>query len=237
MSTTGNGLHLIHLDEMLALQKSMNDRINPDWRLANYPWYTAVLQEASEAINHIGWAWWKKQVPNIEEVQLELVDIWHFILSSYLQEHQSDWQIWMIGELDLEVDGIVFDNTDYTFAEMDGKQKLHLIAAFAATGQHKYLKLFESTLESFGMTWNDLYIKYLGKNVLNFFRQDHGYKEGKYIKTWFDKEDNEFLSNIIKNVDLNSPRIYHDIYNELDAQYKLVLAQETLEASGRTYSY
>lgn len=51
-------------------------------------------------------------------------------------------------------------------------------------------------LKFFGMcrfielSFNELYQRYLVKNVLNRFRQDHGYADGSYIKTWNNDEDN-----------------------------------------------
>lgn len=44
---------------------------------------------------------------------------------------------------------------------------------------------------------DDLYITYLAKNCLNKFRQDHGYKDGSYKKSWNGIEDNEYLIQIL----------------------------------------
>ena len=41
-----------------------------------------------------------------------------------------------------------------------------------------------------------LYRLYVGKNILNQFRQDHGYKEGSYIKVWNGEEDNVVMKRI-----------------------------------------
>lgn len=43
------------------------------------------------------------------------------------------------------------------------------------------------------MNWLEWFKQYTGKNVLNVFRQDHGYKAGTYIKVWDGREDNEHL--------------------------------------------
>ena len=47
----------------------------------------------------------------------------------------------------------------------------------------------------------ELFRQYVGKNVLNFFRQDNGYKEGTYRKFWSGREDNEVLVDILQSLD------------------------------------
>jgi hypothetical protein len=37
--------------------------------------------------------------------------------------------------------------------------------------------------------------------VLNFLRQDHGYKDGSYIKQWAGREDNEHLVDLMAELD------------------------------------
>ncbi|RKG72059.1 dUTP diphosphatase, partial [Corallococcus sp. CA049B] len=41
----------------------------------------AVLVETTEAMDHHGWKWWSKQTMNLEQLRIELIDIWHFALS------------------------------------------------------------------------------------------------------------------------------------------------------------
>ncbi len=50
-----------------------------------------------------------------------------------------------------------------------------------------------------GLNLDALYAIYVGKNVLNKFRQNHGYKDGSYKKTWNGVEDNEVLNEILKS--------------------------------------
>ena len=66
-----------------------------------------------------------------------------------------------------------------------------------------------------GVNLDILFEVYIGKNVLNKFRQDNGYKEGTYKKSWNGVEDNvalgEILNSGICGVD--------EIYNELQKKY------------------
>ena len=57
------------------------------------------------------------------------------------------------------------------------------------------VNFFELTRMS-GLDITTLYRLYVGKNILNQFRQDHGYKEGTYIKEWNGVEDNVVMKQI-----------------------------------------
>jgi hypothetical protein len=54
-----------------------------------------------------------------------------------------------------------------------------------------------------------LYRLYVGKNILNQFRQDHGYKEGSYIKVWNGEEDNVVMKRAWdQNPDMTPTQLY-----------------------------
>jgi hypothetical protein len=69
------------------------------------------------------------------------------------------------------------------------------------------------------MDANALFSQYVGKNILNFFRQDHGYKEGTYIKEWHGKEDNEHLVDVLAQTDSNVTDYADVIYQQLENRY------------------
>ena len=71
---------------MLALQDAMNSKINPEWRQAGNEWYRAIWIECAEMLDHYGWKWWKHQQADMDQVTLEIVDIWHFMLSDMLEK-------------------------------------------------------------------------------------------------------------------------------------------------------
>ena len=75
-------------------------------------------------------------------------------------------------------------------------------------------------MRGINMSFEDLYLGYVGKNVLNFFRQDHGYKDGSYIKKWGQLEDNEHLINIIRKMDIDSLTFNDDLYHRLEQAYR-----------------
>ena len=74
---------------MLELQDRINAQVSAGWREREHPWYRAIWTECAELLEHHGWKWWKQQRPDREQLALELVDIWHFGLSDWLQRQAS----------------------------------------------------------------------------------------------------------------------------------------------------
>lgn len=206
--------------KMLCLQDNINSQINPDWRNDSYPWYRAAWIECAELMEHHGWKWWKKQTPDLDQINLELVDIWHFGLSDCLQHSQDK---------NLTADALY--RSVYLVSLVPTELSLlDATEAFARDclqlGRFPTLS-FAQLLSSAGMDFQTLVKLYMGKNILNSFRQDHGYKTGEYIKIWNGKEDNEHLSEILRELDENAAQevdIQTHIYQALKANYPVAEA-------------
>lgn len=215
----------MQLASMLEMQDDMNKKVNPDWVLANNNWHRAIQVEGVEGIEHHGWKWWKKQSCDMAQLRMELVDIWHFILSAAIQDKKGNIVLAkadMMVELNLREEKVQFDNNIYVLTQLTLLEKLDLLVGLAAAKRIN-LALFDSLLLSCNMDWMELFKQYIGKNVLNVFRQDHGYKNGTYIKVWDGREDNEHLTEILHMVDLNDSDIRNLLYQALKIRYILVL--------------
>jgi ATP-dependent protease HslVU (ClpYQ) peptidase subunit len=127
----------------------------------------------------------------------------------------------MQAELNLKQKSVQFDNQYYVLAQLNLLEKLDLLVGLAAGKRHS-LALFEALLHDCEMEWNDLFKQYVGKNVLNVFRQDHGYKAGSYIKVWEGREDNEHLVEVLEVLDLDSATVRDELYSALKARYVIV---------------
>lgn len=191
--------------KMVKLQDTINSAINPNWLIANNNWLLAGAMELMEAIDHYGWKWWKASKCDIAQAQLEMVDYWHFVLSKSIIYSQSPESAiyWLMPNEAKPKDVLTFDNKGYVIAEMSVVEKMFLIVGLSASGRFEFY-LFESLLKDLDMTWNNLYFQYVGKNVLNLFRQKNGYKTGEYIKIWFDgREDNEHMIEALEELALD----------------------------------
>jgi len=210
------------LNTMLQLQAGMNSKVDPAWVEARYPYLRAVVIEGSEAIEHHGWKWWKKQDMDLPQLQMELIDIWHFLLSEILLRRNGNQEL---AQTDLQTalqnssnNIYQFDGTDIALDELHLVDKLELLIAVSAR-RKLALNVFATIMIDCQLSWLELYRQYVGKNVLNFFRQDYGYKEGTYLKTWDGREDNEYLVEIINKLDANEPDYQEKIYQALASHY------------------
>jgi hypothetical protein len=79
-------------------------------------------------------------------------------------------------------------------------------------------EIFFLMWHSLGLTFDDLYKRYIGKNALNEFRQLNGYKSGTYIKIWNNREDNEYLTDILESLQLDE-NLYSNVLNQLTVEY------------------
>ena len=70
---------------MASLQDEHNVQVHAEWKEQGHDYYRAIWVECAEMLDHFGWKWWKKQEPDINQVKLELVDIWHFALSELIR--------------------------------------------------------------------------------------------------------------------------------------------------------
>ena len=223
-----NTLTETQLVSMLEMQDGMNKKVNPDWVAANNNWHRAIQVEAVEAIEHHGWKWWKKQNCDMAQLRMELVDIWHFILSTVIQNTRGSIRfstIEMISELNLSQKSVQFDNQYYILAKMSLLEKLDLLVGLSAA-KRTSLALFDSLLSDCGMSWIELFKQYTGKNILNVFRQDYGYKAGTYIKIWNGREDNEHLVEVLDIIDLSANNVHDELYQTLKSRYLLALNEQ-----------
>ena len=78
---------------------------------------------------------------------------------------------------------------------------------------------FIDLMNALPLTFDELFEIYVGKNVLNAFRQRHGYKEGGYVKVWNGREDNEHLAELLREMDSAAPTFVADLEDALAARY------------------
>lgn len=209
------------LTTMLALQNGMNIKVNPNWLTAGYAYLRAAMIESVEGIEHHGWKWWKAQHKDLPQLQMELVDIWHFALSHIIIEFNGDitQSAQTIAEqLALQRTNVTFDGLDYDFSTQDILDNLELMAGLCAAKRFD-VPLFIKIVEQAEMSSDELYRQYVGKNVLNFFRQDNGYKDGSYIKLWQGREDNEHLVDVLNSLDISLADYSEQVYAGLKQRY------------------
>ena len=208
---------------MLELQDKLNALVHPEWREQEFNWDVALVVECAELIQHYGYKWWKKEVPDMDQVKLEVVDILHFGLSIILEGWKGP-DVYEEIVSRQEVDDFEFKISNHSkgYNVIDATEQI----LFTLYTQEDFgLKSFMSLAYHAGMTMDEVFKLYIGKNVLNIFRQDHGYKEGTYRKMWLGKEDNEVLTEIMNELEVTDD--YYDVlYKKLEDSYNASVIEE-----------
>jgi hypothetical protein len=195
---------------MLALQDEMNARVDVDWLNRDRAWYRAIWIECAELMDHYGgWKWWKASTRDVEQVMLEIVDIWHFGLSIRITPTRDH---------DAAARRIVQEWL-HPVASVGFLQDVERLAAHALQTRDLEVSLVPTLLADIGRDFDALFRAYVGKNVLNVFRQDHGYREGSYRKLWAGREDNIHLVEIQSTLDSAAPDYRQALYSALAARY------------------
>lgn len=203
------------LGTMVQLQSSHNEKVHPQWDLQGYPFTRAIWIECAELMDHYGWKWWKHQDADLDQVKLELVDIWHFGLSALMIQHQD------------QVVDVVADEVSMA-AESDQKLEFReAVEALSSNALHGDFSItaFMASMRALPMSFEDLYAIYVAKNVLNVFRQENGYKEGTYRKSWAGREDNEHLAELAQTLNIDSATYIADLQELLARRYEEVFAE------------
>jgi dimeric dUTPase (all-alpha-NTP-PPase superfamily) len=196
---------------MLDLQDRMNTKVHPEWREQGFEWYRAAWIECAELMDHAGYKWWKHADPDLEQIQLEVVDIWHFGMSALLAQGSD------IDTLAREISTDLDEEPREAVASL--LEATEALAEVCLTTQSFSTPAFLNLMRASGLSFDQLYRMYVGKNVLNFFRQDHGYKEGSYVKVWGGREDNEHLSDLLATMDVADDDFAESLYKGLVALY------------------
>jgi len=218
--------------QMLLLQQELNDATNGiGWEKGitkngkKIDWRRCTYLECAELIESYPWKHWKNidDIPDYENIKIETVDIWHFIMSQGLQEYK----IKNMGSIEnlaqhisqLENFSKFTNNTVPTtkdYYEQIEAVELLIQSLFCEDPIEKTMNLFMDIAMIAGLNLHSLYQLYVGKNILNQFRQDHGYKEGKYIKIWHGKEDNVTMQAILEKEANMTPK---SLYKALEKAY------------------
>jgi len=211
--------------QMLLLQQQLNDATNGEgWEKGItkngklIDWKRCTYLECAELIESYPWKHWKNIAaePDYANIKIEAVDIWHFIMSQALE----DYKMLNHGNIeDLATNINALPNfqtffTDITPTTKNYYEQIEVVehlmkTLFCGESTEKLIGAFIDVAVQSGLNLDTLYKLYIGKNILNQFRQDHGYKEGSYIKIWNGEEDNVTMQRVLEeNEDVTPDGLY-----------------------------
>lgn len=153
--------------------------------------YLALLGEFGEFIDSLGFADWKEDIRDEENMLVEAMDICifamncnHYLRKPFIRQDAPTWASYSDFQLSVEI------------VDLISKEKFLEIVAL----------IF--------FVYPEVKKKIIGKQALNLFRQDNGYKEGTYTKIWNGVEDNVYMLKASQKDDS-----FEAIYEALSYEY------------------
>jgi len=214
---------------MLQLQNSLNDATNGDkWTEGTTKtgnvinWKRCIYMECAEMIDSFTWKHWKNLDADADwdNLQIEVIDVWHFIISLAIEDYSLNLKGGIedlainISQLDsfskVDVSSENFAAQDKVIAKVENIM-LHSLSNEKLDLESLISDFFDLVIMS-GLDLESLYKLYVGKNILNQFRQDNGYKDGSYIKIWAGEEDNVVMKRVWEeNENLKPDALYKEL--------------------------
>lgn len=224
LTAVGDVPHGPQLAYMLQQQYQHNlNQAGRDWCRSGFNWLRYLRVELYELMEHYNsYKHWKKHSPDIPQARIEMIDVLIFAMSHVIENGDPEAFIRRLATYLEEAENSEFaqglhaedkaelvNTTCERIANVSFRGALDLLSMAELVS---YLDLDAERLE----------LLYQAKMALNHLRWENGYKEGKYLKTWFGQEDNAFVQ---ENV-IDDDRMRAALAEELDLQVAL---REVLE--------
>ena len=207
-----NSLDIVEfIKKSLNKQYVLNKIIIGDPKATEYngkktAWPLYAIQEIGEYLDSCDIKHWKKGDIDFDNAILELVDVWHFIMSNVIKLNLEQAlnidnedlvnkidNIFLLAPLDETVQRLIYLLLLLNSKRFPNKE-LILYDLFSV-----FFTLVHITPSNIDIDHVDYFIKlWEGKQILNKVRTENGYKTGEYKKTINGKEDNEYMIEYIK---------------------------------------
>ncbi len=213
-----------HIETMLRLQQELNDATNGvGWEKGmthngkRIDWRRCIWLEAAELVESYPWKHWKSIYadPDYDNIKIETVDIWHFVMSEALRIFAVEGRggIGDLAEAMTSTEAYRRFALERTPEHTDPYAEIAQVEAlvgmvFGSASVEEWTAQFYRVAWQSGLTPDALYRLYIGKNILNRFRQDHGYKEGTYRKMWQGEEDNVVMQRALEHEAMRPEALY-----------------------------
>ena len=194
---------------MLQLQQTLNNNTNGlNWESGinkynkEIDWFLCINLEAAEAIESTPWKHWKAIDGTVDwdNIKIELVDLYHFLLSQAIVNKQSPMGLINLLEIGIKEVDEIYEIKSFKELNKILTQIKCIASLTTESGKLLNINIDEKHINSFkldtittlfakaciyaDLSFEELYSTYIMKNCLNEFRQRNGYKEGTYIKEW-----------------------------------------------------
>ncbi len=221
--------------QMIQLQQRLNDATNGEnWENGItkngklIDWKRCIYMECAEMIDSFAWKHWKSidAEPDFANLQIEVVDVWHFVISQALCSYRKEFKggvedlalnVSQLSEYKALKGSVAFASPQEIMVQVEVLM-FHVLKP-SEFDLNALIKAFLELCLMSNLDLQSLYRLYVGKNILNQFRQDHGYKDGSYIKIWNGVEDNLIMKAIWEDQGELKPE---ELYVQLKQKYDVL---------------
>lgn len=228
------------LAEMMTMQHKANLVMGgEDYITKGLDYDAAILAEVGELLDSNAYKWWKNTPIDIENIKVEIVDIWHFLMAKFITQavHKNDDVPGFI-QYFANYSQTIFASINYTDQELatilennnDDKKALQffskqLVRRTLQQESHNVITLsLVEMCASVRMSFSEFYKRYIVKNSLNIIRQNYGENGSNnltYNRQWpidagseVTGEDNHVALSLVMNAgEVNFDKAYELLEN------------------------
>ena len=207
--------------EMFRMQNSLNHTTaGAYWeRRSDVVFENAIIAETAELLESLGYKWWKDHAVDIDNAMVEVVDLWHFVMSFVMQKRQGRFSYDELTEPFANAFATATTNIPTNDYLLNAVCYQFVGNVCNYNGNISQLAdSFAKVVCGIGLTFDELYTMYIVKNALNKLRQDRGYTDGTYRKDWNGVEDNVVTMQIGKGL------TFDECYAKLAEYYDTYIA-------------
>jgi hypothetical protein len=224
--------------QMLNMQDDINSKVHLGWARQKYAWHRAIWTECAELVDLLPWKWWKHgeaiDLASEEKIAGEVVDIFHFYLSALMVggsvSKAGKESIAMHLADDFSSTHARVATTPYKAYPLYSSAEAVIEEVLTYRDNNGGLRTYGDgsyrgksmvrLCHAAGLDLDRLFTKYVGKNCLNQLRQQFGYKEGRYRRSWAGEDDNDALVRIQAQLGAMAPAEYGAaLYAKLEHEY------------------
>ena len=162
------------LKEMFQMQRTLNKSILDELgeeSMTEEKLELAIIDELGELTHELkgDWCWWKKSQAPVDRQRVleELVDVYHFVLTSEMARRYSSTD---------EVIDSILNKNEFSISHFNDleKERLDYLIGDISYSYDKLTVLLQLT-KCLGFSFDEIYQEYLNKNKINYERLKNGY--------------------------------------------------------------
>lgn len=197
---------------LVEAQSKLNEIAVTGWKDQDLDWDMAIMDEAMEVFNSKNWKWWKdtdKNNVDWDNLEVEMIDIFHFLLSKSIKEDNANMIYMAMATAENDKEAKTLDKFFENFWDQ------FLMACVIHSTPIQIVAWTEAWYKI--GSFDKLFSGYIIKGALNKIRLEYGYKEGTYKKIWNGLEDNDAVRPLFKDYDFDI-----DAHDPIELAYDII---------------